>query len=171
MGIRSVLGISGWTGVVLGVTIPILPMGKYVSANNSPRPYSGEGQGGIVLGQVLRSGCGASIPSSPVWRHRDARVGTQDHLSPEPDEMTRFNVVLGIGSSRRRNLFSGRRLPNYMPQTPPVSPWMGLWQRNTGPLDNYHSYVLPQMQLNSAMQMQNAALGSRQRGCKIWARR
>jgi hypothetical protein len=47
---------------------------------------------------------------------------------------------------------------SYTPQSPAVSPWMGLWQQNTGALDNYHTFVQPQMQLNAALQAQNAAL-------------
>ena len=52
----------------------------------------------------------------------------------------------------------------YTPQTPAISPWMGLWQKNTGALDNYHSFVLPQMQLDQTLQMQNAALVRQQAG-------
>jgi hypothetical protein len=35
---------------------------------------------------------------------------------------------------------------------------MGLWQQNTGALDNYHAVVQPQMELNAALQAQGAAL-------------
>ena len=41
---------------------------------------------------------------------------------------------------------------------PAVSPWMGLWQQNTGALDNYHTFVQPQMEVNAALQMQVAVL-------------
>ena len=82
--------------------------------------------------------------------------------------MTRFNIVLAlvllVGGSTFSFSQSAIAQSTYMPQTSPVSPWMGLWQRNTGPLDNYHSYVLPQMQLNAALQSQNAALGRQAAG-------
>jgi hypothetical protein len=43
---------------------------------------------------------------------------------------------------------------NYSSQTvaPPISPWMNLYQKNPGPLDNYHTYVLPQLQLRNTLQ-------------------
>ena len=80
--------------------------------------------------------------------------------------MTRFPLVLAFVLLVGGTIFAqpATAQSTYLPQTSPVSPWMGLWQRNTGPLDNYHSYVLPQMQLNSALQTQNAALGRQAAG-------
>jgi hypothetical protein len=53
----------------------------------------------------------------------------------------------------------------YQPPRPTISPWMYLFQRNAGPIGNYHSYVRPEMQLrdtlrqqNMRIQQQNAAL-------------
>lgn len=46
----------------------------------------------------------------------------------------------------------------YYPSGGPISPWMNMFQRRPGPLDNYHSYVQPQLQLDSALRQQNAAL-------------
>ena len=44
---------------------------------------------------------------------------------------------------------------------------MGLWNRNTGPLDNYHNFVVPQMELNQTLQMQNAALNRQALGLQM----
>ena len=55
----------------------------------------------------------------------------------------------------------------YRPGTPTISPWMNLFNRNTGPLDNYHTYVQPQLETqrtfrdqNALNQRQQAALGA-----------
>jgi hypothetical protein len=39
-----------------------------------------------------------------------------------------------------------------------VSPWMGLFQRNPGPLGNYNSYVRPQLDLQDTFRQQNFAI-------------
>jgi hypothetical protein len=41
-------------------------------------------------------------------------------------------------------------------QRPTLSPWFGLYQRNSGPLDNYHMIVRPQIAVNDAIQRQQA---------------
>jgi hypothetical protein len=41
---------------------------------------------------------------------------------------------------------------------PTLSPWMNLFQRNAGPVDNYHTYVRPQMQLRDTLHQQNMQL-------------
>jgi len=80
--------------------------------------------------------------------------------------MTRFNAVLAVlllvGGTILAQSASAQSV--YSPQTPAVSPWMGLWQKNTGTVDNYHSVVLPQLQLNQTLQMQNAALNRQEAG-------
>ena len=55
----------------------------------------------------------------------------------------------------------------YTPQTPTISPWMNLWQNRTGTLGNYQCVVVPQMQLNQTLQMQNAALTSQAAGMQM----
>jgi hypothetical protein len=45
---------------------------------------------------------------------------------------------------------------------PPLSPWLYLNQKQPGPVDNYHMYVLPQQQLQSTLQSQQGY--SAQRG-------
>jgi hypothetical protein len=52
----------------------------------------------------------------------------------------------------------------YTPQRPVLSPWLQLEQTNTGPLDNYHTYVQPQIQLNETLRAQNAAIERQQVG-------
>jgi len=41
---------------------------------------------------------------------------------------------------------------------PSISPWMGLFQRNPGPLGNYNSYVRPQLDLQNTFRQQQAAI-------------
>jgi hypothetical protein len=46
----------------------------------------------------------------------------------------------------------------YNPPRGPISPWMNMFQRRVGPLDNYNSWVRPQIQLQDAMARQNFAI-------------
>jgi len=48
--------------------------------------------------------------------------------------------------------------PRYFPNRGPISPWMNMWQRQPGPLDNYHTYVQPEMQLQGVVSQQHNAL-------------
>jgi len=41
---------------------------------------------------------------------------------------------------------------------PTLSPWFGLYQRNGGPIDNYHMFVRPQMDLQNTIQQQQNAI-------------
>jgi hypothetical protein len=41
---------------------------------------------------------------------------------------------------------------------PALSPWFGLYQRNSGPLDNYHTFVQPRIELNNTLQRHQAAI-------------
>ena len=41
---------------------------------------------------------------------------------------------------------------------PTLSPWFGLYQRNGGPLDNYHTFVRPQIELRNTLLRQQAAI-------------
>lgn len=40
----------------------------------------------------------------------------------------------------------------YRPYKPTISPWFNLYNRNTGPLDNYNTYVRPEMELRDTLQ-------------------
>jgi hypothetical protein len=57
--------------------------------------------------------------------------------------------------------------PRYYPQNGPISPWMNIFQRQPGPLDNYHSYVRPEFQLRNTLGMQNAALQQQAAGLQL----
>jgi len=48
--------------------------------------------------------------------------------------------------------------PRYTPSRPTFSPWLNLYQRNTGVLDNYHTYVRPQVELERTLRQQDLAL-------------
>jgi len=78
--------------------------------------------------------------------------------------MTRFNTFLAVVLLAGGTMFSQSAVAQYSPQRPTVSPWMGLWQRNTGAMDNYHTFVQPQMELNKTLQMQGAALYRQEAG-------
>jgi hypothetical protein len=75
-------------------------------------------------------------------------------------EMTRGSVqyatlafgilLLAATSSYAQVLAPGNR--------PPFSPWFGLYQRNGGPLDNYHTFVQPRIELDNTLQRQQAAI-------------
>lgn len=46
----------------------------------------------------------------------------------------------------------------YRPPRPTFSPWFNLFQKNTGPLDNYHSFVRPEQRLFKTLQNQGTAI-------------
>jgi hypothetical protein len=41
---------------------------------------------------------------------------------------------------------------------PPLSPWLNLYQRQGGPVDNYHMYVQPNLQLQDTLQAQQMGI-------------
>ena len=45
-----------------------------------------------------------------------------------------------------------------IPGGPPLSPWLNLYQRNAGPVDNYHMYVQPALQLQNTLQGQQMGI-------------
>jgi hypothetical protein len=49
------------------------------------------------------------------------------------------------------------RMP-FQPTQPTISKWMGLYQHNTGPLDNYHMIVRPEGDLQATLRQQNMTL-------------
>jgi hypothetical protein len=55
-------------------------------------------------------------------------------------------------------VFAGLQATALAQTRPTISPWMQMFNRNTGPLDNYHTYVRPQMELNDQLRSQNAAI-------------
>jgi hypothetical protein len=59
-------------------------------------------------------------------------------------------LLLGASSSPAQVMAPGAR--------PTFSPWFGLYQRNSGPLDNYHTFVQPQIRLENTLQRHQAAI-------------
>jgi hypothetical protein len=59
-------------------------------------------------------------------------------------------LLLAASSSHAQVLAPGNR--------PTLSPWFGLYQRNSGPLDNYHTFVRPQIQLENTLQRHQVAI-------------
>ena len=41
---------------------------------------------------------------------------------------------------------------------PPLSPWLNLYQKQGGPVDNYHMFVQPQLQMNNYLQGQQMGI-------------
>jgi hypothetical protein len=66
-----------------------------------------------------------------------------------------LSVLLAIGTVWTSSAFGQ---PRYYPTRGPISPWMNMWQRKPGPLDNYHTYVQPEMQLQGVVSQQHSAL-------------
>jgi len=48
--------------------------------------------------------------------------------------------------------------PSYRPSSPTLSPWLQLYNRNTGPLDNYHSYVRPRQEVYRTFRQQESVI-------------
>jgi hypothetical protein len=44
----------------------------------------------------------------------------------------------------------------YRSPNPPLSPWLNLYQKKGGPVDNYHMYVQPDLQLRDTLQQQQS---------------
>jgi hypothetical protein len=47
------------------------------------------------------------------------------------------------------------RSMHYEPTYPTLSPWFRMYTSNTGPLDNYHTYVRPEMLMREMIVRQN----------------
>jgi hypothetical protein len=55
-------------------------------------------------------------------------------------------------------------VPNFQPSTPTLSPWLHLYEKNPGPLDNYHMYVRPRMELRDTLQSQQSNINQQYLG-------
>jgi hypothetical protein len=64
-------------------------------------------------------------------------------------------VAQGIGSYYPN---VGSSYQSGMPSTPRISPYLDLFRRDSGPLDNYHTFVQPQKELSETLRRQEAAL-------------
>ena len=58
----------------------------------------------------------------------------------------------------------------YRPPTPTFSPWFDMFERNTGPLDNYHSFVRPTQRLYGTLQNQGTGLQRQDTGMRSLGR-
>jgi hypothetical protein len=72
--------------------------------------------------------------------------------------------VLVAGTVCTSSAFAQAR---YFPSRGPISPWMNIFQRKPGPLDNYHSYVQPDLQLQRTINQQNESLMQHSRGLQV----
>jgi hypothetical protein len=72
--------------------------------------------------------------------------------------LTRAVLICGAAFSAAPSAEAQQRYTPYQPSTPTISPWMNLYQRNPGPLDNYNTYVRPQIQLRDTLQQQDARI-------------
>jgi hypothetical protein len=75
-----------------------------------------------------------------------------------------FSLVLALGTSAAPSAFAQVQ---YYPTSGPISPWMNMWQRKPGPLDNYHQYVQPDMRLQSTLSQQHNALSRNTAGIQV----
>ena len=71
--------------------------------------------------------------------------------------MSRWPILFAMGVLF---LFSAAAVPLYAQYiTPPaLSPWLNLYQRQGGPVDNYHMYVQPNLQLQNTLQNQQMGI-------------
>ncbi len=53
---------------------------------------------------------------------------------------------------------NGQRASRYRPARQTLSPWFGLYNRESAPLGNYHSYVRPKQQLYNTLWQQHSNL-------------
>jgi len=63
-----------------------------------------------------------------------------------------------LGVWAQTALAQGAAGGRYPMRSPVLSPWLQLFQRNAGPLDNYHTFVRPQMELLGTLQRQGIRL-------------
>jgi hypothetical protein len=66
-----------------------------------------------------------------------------------------LSLVVATGTTWTSSAFAQAR---YYPTQGPISPWMNMWQRKPGPLDNYHTYVQPDLQLQRVVSQQHNSL-------------
>ncbi|MBN1589432.1 MAG: hypothetical protein JW888_07950 [Pirellulales bacterium] len=50
----------------------------------------------------------------------------------------------------------------FRPPSPTISPWMDLFRKDPGPLDNYHSFVRPKQRVYDALGRQNFEIQQQQ---------
>jgi hypothetical protein len=62
-----------------------------------------------------------------------------------------IGILLFAGTSSHAQVLAPGNRPIF-------SPWFGLYQRNGGPLDNYHTFVQPQIELSNTLQRHHVAI-------------
>jgi hypothetical protein len=68
-------------------------------------------------------------------------------------------VAAGLSCTLTQRLFAQvGGIPSYGGESPRLSPWLNLYQRQAGPLDPYHMYVQPEVQLRNTLQVQQAGI-------------
>ncbi|MCE5268552.1 MAG: hypothetical protein LLG00_11770 [Planctomycetaceae bacterium] len=72
-----------------------------------------------------------------------------------------FGVILSAAS-----MAHAQAQPGDPASRPALSPWFGLYQKNGGPLDNYHMFVRPRFQLNNTLRQQQDAIQSNNAGIR-----
>ncbi|MEN6457944.1 MAG: hypothetical protein ABFC63_03375 [Thermoguttaceae bacterium] len=73
-------------------------------------------------------------------------------------------AVLAAGVVLSLVQVAGAQMPGDPANRPTLSPWFGLYQKNGGPLDNYHMFVRPRLQLNNTLRQQQDAIGRNDAG-------
>jgi hypothetical protein len=66
-------------------------------------------------------------------------------------------AVLGVGAFFCLAAVAQAQPTNFGPR-PTMSPWFSLYRKDGGPLDNYHTFVRPQLELNDTLQQQQMAI-------------
>jgi hypothetical protein len=79
-----------------------------------------------------------------------------------------LSLLLVAGTTWTPSAFAQNR---YSPVRGPISPWMDIFQRKPGPLDNYHSYVRPELQLQRTLNLQDNALAQNANGIQVLGQR
>ena len=72
--------------------------------------------------------------------------------------MAASTVVCAVALSVQPVRAQGAPGATYRPSAPTISSWMNLYQRNSGPLDNYHTFVRPERQLRDTLRQQSNSI-------------
>ncbi len=75
---------------------------------------------------------------------------------------THFRVAVGLlvsGVLAISAFPAAAQEPSYA-TPPPLSPWLSLYRHDAGPMDPYHSFVRPELELRESMRKQDARIHS-----------
>jgi hypothetical protein len=97
----------------------------------------------------------------PLCRHTIIRSDIAEKAIEEEEVgMTRLQILgmcLTLGAALSL-ADSAQAQGNDFGPYPTLSPWFNLYQKNNGPLDNYHMFVRPRINLNDDLQQHQAAI-------------